>query len=90
MLPVVATLKATKDQIFLYALALVPVSLSLWLTGWVGWIYVAAAVILGIAFAREAWQLRRDQATAMSVFRTSIYYLALIFFAVAADTLILG
>ena len=90
MLPVVSTLRATKDQIFLYAVALVPVSLSLWLTGWVGWIYVASAAVLGVVFAREAWRLRRDEATAMSVFRTSIYYLALIFFAVAADTLILS
>ena len=58
--------------------------------GAVGWIYVASAAVLGVMFVREAWRLRRDEATAMSVFRTSIYYLALIFFAVAADTLILS
>jgi len=91
MLPVVATLAETKTQIFWYAVALIPVSLLLLATGTVGWIYAVSAVVLGGAFAREAWSLRSDDnpGAAMSVFKWSIYYLALLFVAVAADQLIL-
>jgi len=92
MLPVVATLSSTKDQIFAYTLLLMPVSLSLALTGRVGWIYVASAVALGAMFLWEAWRLRSNDApgAAMALFRASIYYLAFTFIAVAADQLILG
>jgi protoheme IX farnesyltransferase len=92
MLPVVATLESTKNQIFAYTLVLVPVSLLLLATGTVGWIYGAAAVVFGGVFIVEAWRLRASEgaAGAMAVFRASIYYLAFIFIAVAADRLILG
>ena len=97
MLPVVATLDATKKQIFWYAVALVPVSLSLVATGSVSWIYAAAAAVLGLAFVRQTWLLRKDEApggatptAAMSVFKASIYYLALLFPAIALDQLLLG
>jgi protoheme IX farnesyltransferase len=92
MLPVVATLDETKKQMFLYAVALVPVSLLLYATGSVSWIYLGAAVVLGTVFVRETWLLRSDErpGAAMGVFKTSISYLALIFMAVAADQLILG
>jgi protoheme IX farnesyltransferase len=92
MLPVVATLESTKNQIFGYTLVLVPVSLLLLATGTVGWIYGAAAVVLGGMFIIEAWRLRASEGAAgtMAVFRASIYYLAFIFIAVAADRLILG
>jgi protoheme IX farnesyltransferase len=91
MLPVVATMESTKNQIFLYTLVLVPASLALLATGTVGWIYAASAVVLGAMFIREAWQLRSNEApgAAMGVFRASITYLALTFVAVAADQLIL-
>ncbi len=91
MLPVVATLASTKNQIFAYTLVLVPASLLLLATGTVGWIYGAAAVLLGAMFIAEAWRLRSSEgpAGAMAVFKASIYYLALIFVAVAADQLIL-
>jgi protoheme IX farnesyltransferase len=91
MLPVVATMAATKTQMFVYAVLLVPVSLSLALTGTVGWIYIGAALLLGGAFVRETWRLRSNDApgAAMGVFRVSIYYLSFIFIAVAADQLIL-
>jgi protoheme IX farnesyltransferase len=71
---------------------LVPVSLALALTGTVGWIYTASALVLGAMFVREAWRLRSNDApgAAMGLFRVSIYYLSFIFFAVALDQLILG
>jgi protoheme IX farnesyltransferase len=70
----------------------VPVALSLLLTGSVGWIYGMSAAELGAGFVRETWLLRRsgEPSDAMSVFRFSITYLALLFCAVAADQLILG
>jgi protoheme IX farnesyltransferase len=91
MLPVVATLDETKTQIFWYAVALIPVSLLLLATGTVGWVYGVSAIVLGVAFVREAWALRSDDSpgAAMGVFKWSIYYLALLFVAVAADQLIL-
>jgi protoheme IX farnesyltransferase len=91
MLPVVATMASTKNQIFAYTLLLVPVSLALALTGTVGWIYVGAAAALGATFVWEAWRLRSNDAprAAMGLFRVSIYYLSFIFFAVALDQLIL-
>ena len=92
MLPVVATMESTKAQIFWYSVALVPVSLLLLATGIVSWIYLGSALLLGGAFVRQTWILRRDDGlgAAMSVFKVSLYYLALLFVAVAADVLILG
>ncbi len=92
MLPVVATMDATKAQMFWYALILLPVSLLLFATGTVSWIYLGSAIILGATFVWHTWRLRSDDrpGAAMGVFKVSIYYLALIFVAVAADQLILG
>ena len=92
MLPVVATMESTKSQIFWYAVALVPVSLLLFATGTVSWIYLGSALVLGAAFVRQTWILRRSEApgAAMSVFKVSLYYLALLFVAVAVDVLVLG
>lgn len=92
MLPVVATLAATTNQIFWYAVLLVPVSFALLATGSVSWVYGIAAGLLGGAFVYQAWVLRRSPSpgTAMGVFKTSIYYLALLFGAVALDRLLLA
>ena len=92
MLPVVATLEETTNQIFWYALALIPLSLVLVLSDSVGWIYAVAATTLGAGFAASAYRLRADDdaSTAMAVFRFSIYYLAFLFLAVAVDQLVLG
>ncbi len=91
MLPVVRTIEETKTQMFVYALILLPVSLLLLATGTAGWIYGAAAALLGGAFLWQTWKLRTDDhpGAVMGVFRFSIIYLALLFVAVAADTLIL-
>jgi protoheme IX farnesyltransferase len=92
MLPVVATLDETKAQIFWYATLLLPVSLLLYVTGDVGWIYLGSAAVLGAGFIWQTWRLRGDDSpnAAMGVFKYSIYYLAAIFAAVAADQLLLG
>ena len=92
MMPVVTTLESTANQIWWYTLALIPVSLLLVVTGPVSWFYGITAVILGVAFAAQAFRLRRELTVgaAMSVFKTSIYYLAFLFVAMAADQLLLG
>ncbi|HZP56691.1 MAG TPA: heme o synthase [Dehalococcoidia bacterium] len=92
MLPVVATLRETKRQIFIYALLLVPASLLLLATGAAGWIYGVTAGVLGAMFAWQAWRLRADDrpGAAMGVFSFSILYLTLVFLAAGADVLILG
>jgi len=91
MLPVVSTLAETKNQMFVYSVLLVPVSLLLVATGTVSWIYGGAALVLGALFAGQTWRLRSETAarSEMSVFAFSILYLALIFVAVAADQLLL-
>ena len=92
MLPVVATMHSTKLQMFWYAVILVPVSLLLFALGTVGWIYLVSALVLGALFVRETWLLRSNEApgAAMGVFKVSIYYLALVFIAMAVDQLVLG
>jgi protoheme IX farnesyltransferase len=92
MMPVVASLESTAKQILWYTLALIPVSFLLLATGPVSWLYGGTALLLGGAFAWQAYRLRRELTVgaAMSVFKTSIYYLAILFVAMAVDQLLLG
>ncbi len=98
MLPVVAGRRATRRQIVLYTLILVPVSLAPWALGLTGPVYGITAAVLGIGFLAAAYRVlrdRQDQAghsltndkPARQAFRYSLAYLALIFAAVAADHL---
>jgi heme o synthase len=90
MLPVVAGEAETTRQILLYSWALVLCTLVLIPVGHMGPIYDVAAVLLGIRFVAAAMQLRnrRTPASAMALFRYSLVYLALLFAAVAIDTLV--
>ncbi|MGH2557148.1 MAG: heme o synthase [Actinomycetota bacterium] len=90
MLPVVAGDEVTVRQILVYSWVLVGVSLILWPVARTGLIYPAAAVAVGGIFLARAMHLRarRTTAAAMSLFRFSIAYLALLFGAVALDTLV--
>ncbi len=97
MLPVTHGLKATRAQILLYSLLLVPVTLLSSLLGLTGWIYGGAAALLGavfIALAVRVWRSTAETAAAMiaekKLFRFSLYYLAGIFAALVADRLILS
>ena len=83
MLPVVAGDLATRRQILLYTLLLVPLGVSPWLLGYAGWLYGAAALISGAVMLALAWQVyaeRRpaDQAS-KQLFAFSILYLFLLF-----------
>ena len=91
MLPVVRGEAETARQIVLYTIALVAVSLLLFPAAGMGWIYLAAAVVLGALFLWRALILRADAANgraAIGLFRYSISYLTLLFAAVAVDALV--
>jgi protoheme IX farnesyltransferase len=90
MLPVVAGREVTTRQILAYSVVLLVVSLVLWPVAGTGLIYPIAALSLGGMFVAKAVHLRARATTAaaMSLFRYSIVYLALLFTAVALDTLV--
>ena len=87
MLPVVSGERETLKQSLIYAVLLIPVSLSLMLTGEVGWVYGIIAGALGVAFAYHCWKLQKSYSArqASVVFRFSILYLTVVFLALIAD-----
>ncbi|HEX9410494.1 MAG TPA: heme o synthase [Actinomycetota bacterium] len=90
MLPVVVGLEGTTRSIVRYSFLLVAVTLVLWPVAHTGLIYPVLAALLGVLFILRALRLRSAGtiAVAMSLFRYSIVYLALLFGAVALDTLV--
>ena len=96
MLPVVAGPRATKKQMLVYTLVLVPVALAPTLLGSVGWLYGAVAVALSAGFIGHAiavWRApddRRGHGAAKRMFKFSLLYLALLFAALPIDRLLLG
>lgn len=91
MLPVIAGEEKTVEQIWLYSLLMVPISLVLvfplqQLTVFYG----AIAVVLGIQFLVKAWQLKQapgDRDLAKGLFKFSIFYLMLLCLAMVIDSL---
>jgi protoheme IX farnesyltransferase len=95
MLPVVRGIAETSRQIGLYTILLVAISLVFFAVARMGAIYLAAALILGSLFLRQAWVLWRQgtspegsTAQAIRLYRYSISYLSLLFLAVAVDAVI--
>jgi protoheme IX farnesyltransferase len=90
MLPVVRGEDETTKQIVVYTLALVAFTIAPALWGQFGLVYLVAAVALGGAFLGLAWLLRRERtpARASLLFHYSLAYLALLFVAMALDTVI--
>lgn len=88
MLPVVTTHEHTVQQIFLYTLALVGITVMFALATPVGLVYLAAAVVLGGIFTWMAWKLKQNFSTqqAKKVYLYSLLYLALLFVAVIVDS----
>ena len=91
MLPVVYGERAAQWGILLYATALVPLSVLLFLTRYVGIVYLFAALVLGLVFVGYAVQLLRAatekrRSMAKSVYLYSLLYLALLFVAIMVDT----
>ena len=90
MLPVVRGERETARQIVLYTLALVAFTLAPALWGQFGVVYLVAAAVLGGSFLWLAWQLQRERTPrrATLLFHYSLAYLALLFVAMAVDSVI--
>jgi protoheme IX farnesyltransferase len=95
MLPVVRGVAETSRQIALYTILLVAISLVFAVVAQMGLVYVGTAVILGAMFLWRAFVLWRQgsapeasTAQAIRLYRFSISYLALLFVAVAIDSLV--
>ena len=88
MLPVVAGVDATQHQIAAYSVVLAGVSFLLFASGDAGWVYLGAAVGLGVYLVSAALRLLRRPDTAMRFFAASNVYLAGLFVAMAVDALV--
>ena len=87
MLPVVAGAAATRRQILIYSLLLLPVGASPWLLGYAGLTYGAVAVVTGLLMVALAWRLWRapSEQTAKQLFAYSILYLFILFAVLLAE-----
>lgn len=92
MLPVVKGGKTTAQQILAYTVLLLPVTLLLvYPLGIMGLVYGISAMGLGIWFVVKSLNLLRlegDRTYARSVFKYSVLYLALLYTAMAIDSLL--
>jgi len=89
MLPVVRGDDATRGQILLYTLILVPLGLAPWALGFAGMLYGAAAALSGAVMLMLAVQVFRERRpadrAARQLFAFSILYLFLLFAVLLAD-----
>ena len=87
MLPVVAGVDETKKSILLYSVLLLALTSMFFVIQAVGWIYLGAAVVLGLVFIYRAVILLRRPGIegALSTYLYSLAYLALLFTAIAVD-----
>jgi protoheme IX farnesyltransferase len=87
MLPVTHGRKFTQLHVLLYTLILVACSLLPFAYGMSGWLYLAAAAVLGGIFIAYAVRIYVDYSDALArrTFRYSIVYLAVLFAALLAD-----
>lgn len=87
MLPVTHGIEFTKISTFLYTILLMAVSITPFVFGMSGWIYLIATVILDIGFvywaARLLWG--KSPNNAIRTFQYSIWYLMILFVALLVD-----
>jgi len=90
MMPVVYGREETTRHMVLYCLLLTAVCLAFFSVAQMGLIYLVSAVVLNALFTGWAIKLHRNPSTrrAWGMFRFSIYYLALLFLAMAVDQLV--
>lgn len=87
MMPVVYGPEATRIQMVLYSLLMLPTTLVLYPLGEAGLLYLASAAVLGILFlvlAVRLW-LKPDPKASMKLFGFSILYLLLLFIILTVD-----
>ena len=87
MLPITHGPEFTRLQVFLYTLVLFAATLLPFTYRMSGWLYLAAAVVLGFMFIAYAFRLWRtySDALARQTFRFSIWHLSLLFAALLLD-----
>ena len=87
MMPVVRGERETRRQIVLYTLLLYAITQLPFCAGEFGGVYLAASMLLGLAFIGGAVMLyrRADRRTALRLYLFSLAYLALLFGAMVAD-----
>jgi heme o synthase len=94
MLPVVAGERATKVQMFIYTLVLLPAAVAPGLLGVAGPVYLTGAAVLGLTFVAAAWSVLRSPdgvyGPAKRMFGFSILYLFLLFALLAGERLLTG
>jgi protoheme IX farnesyltransferase len=91
MLPVAKGVRAAVRQIVVYSVIVVAITFVLPVTtDAVGPVYLVAAAVLGVLFVAQAIRLARDSSPAQAIrlFTFSNTYLALLFAAIAVDTLL--
>lgn len=90
MLPVVAGREATRRQVMLYSILMVPVTIMPYFLGYAGLTYGIGAALLGAVFlfgALKVW-LRKDEGSAKQLFAYSILYLFLLFAMLLGESLV--
>ncbi len=88
MMPNVHGVPATKRQMLLYTLMLIPLTLMPAMLGVTGIFYGVAALLLGARFLQLCWIILREDGvtpTTMTLYKYSLSYLALLFVAMAVD-----
>jgi len=87
MLPVTHGSEFTRLQILLYTFVLFAACLLPFVYGMSHWLYLAAAVVLGVGFCLYAWQLWRDYSDELArrTFRFSLIHLSVLFAALLLD-----
>jgi protoheme IX farnesyltransferase len=91
MMPVARGERVTHIQIVLYSVQLVLISLTPAIFGSLRWLYVLAAMMLGVGLIRLSLMLLQvaDKAMARRVYKYSTAYLALLFLAMILDRILL-
>ena len=95
MMPVVASLRHTTLEMFIYSVVMWAVTVVIGPVAHLGWIYALSAMVLGALFTFYAMRLyrhalndRADVAEAMRLFHFSITYLTALFILMAVDVLV--
>lgn len=87
MLPVVVGPEETHRQIIIYSWVFLASTLILFPLRLMGWLYFIPALLLGVKFMLDAYQVRKEgtRAAALSLYKYSLLHLALLFAAMVID-----